>query len=459
MATRPAATILLLTRHMIARADFARDQSLQRLWSQGRPDVQDWPALVEIALALGPKPGGRTYVLCSDLWTQTLALPNIAKMGMPADELAAALNFEAEALSGQSAFESSVAAHALPAGNSYWIVQPRTADLAHADQMIHHAGSRLAGLGHPGGLPFCLNTAEKPASWARIEFWPDAVLLLRGDALGKTLVQVVNADPQTGRWKAAWEAWRQEAGGVQWQEALIGPGVVATAPNLANTTTLDREAALTSWLSSWAKQLDGKTVAVPMLRPPKKPMSAGVRYAISVGLAVAVLLCCGSVHYALDSAVKRDGAELKRFQDQGKKLADLQKQVEDHKTKQKELEKEKDHLEKTMKVLAMHRQRLARFMTTLKELYPEHLYVEKIEVESGEPRLRGHCMQPELADQFANKIAAALLEQGWEVQTSDKAALKRAANGAPWSFDIQLKSAKEMTIDTQHRVEAKKGKR
>jgi hypothetical protein len=457
MATRPAMTILLLTRHMIARADFARDHTLRKLWSQPRPDVQEWPTLVEIALALGPKPGAKTYVLCSDLWTQTLSLPNIAKMGMAADELAGALNFEAESLSGQSAFESSVAVQALPAGNGYWIVQPRTADFEQADHIVHHAGSRLAGLGHPGGLPICLSGTDKPSTWSRIEFWPDAVLLLRGEAQGQTSVQVLNADPQTGRWKAEWDAWRQLAGGTQAQEALIGPGVIVTAPNLANSITLDSEARLSSWLTQWAKQLGEKAPGLPLLRPAKKPLSAGMRRTIAVGLAVLVLSCCAAFHYWLDESVGHSSAQLKHIQDQGKQLADLQKKVEEQKSKQKDIQRDKDNLEKSMRVLATHRQRLARFMATLFELYPQELYVEKIEVEAGEPRLRGHCLQPELADQFANKIASALLEHGWEVQSSNKVALKKAENGAPWSFDIQFKSAKEMTLDT--RVDTKKGKK
>jgi hypothetical protein len=82
--------------------------------------------------------------------------------------------------------------------------------------------------------------------------------------------------------------------------------------------------------------------------------------------------------------------------------------------------------------------------------------VEKIDIEAGEPRLRGHCLQPELADQFASQLAQALAGDGWEVQSPKKKALEVAVNGAPWSFDIQLKSAKEMTLET--RVESKKAK-
>lgn len=463
MPRRPATTVLLITRHLIARADFAPNQSLQELWTQPRPDVNEWPTLVEVALDLGPQPGRNTYVLCSDLWTQTLSLTNISTKKMADDEMAAALNFEAETLSGQSAFESSVALQALPAGNEYWIVQPRTADFAQAEQIVQQAGSRLAGLAHPGGLPGPLTPRPSPAvgrgesgaPWVRIEFWPDAVLLLRGDAAGKIDVQVVNADPQTGRWKTEWEAWRQDAGSGHQTEALIGPGAIVSAPDLANPITLEKDAELSAWLTVWAKQLAGKTVAAPLLRPTKKPMSTGRRWAIAVGLLALVTLSCGSLHYSLEKNLQVVRTEKQRVDSEIKKLADVQKQADDLKAKQSDIKAHIDGMETSMKVLATHRLRLSRFLTKMSELYPEHLYVEKIEIEGGEPRLRGQCLQPELADQFARQLAHALKEQGWELSPSSKAALIKADNGAPWSFDIQLVSAKEMKLE--NRAEAKKG--
>jgi hypothetical protein len=456
MASRPATTVLLITRNVIARADFARDHALVKLWSQARPDVQEWPMLVEIALGLGPRAGGKVFILSSDLWTQTLTLPNVSTANMSQEELASALNFEAESLSGQSAFESTVAVQTLPASHGYWIVQPRTADFEQADKIIGEAGSRLAGLGHPGGLPFHLSGSDKTASWSRIEFWPDAVLLLRGDSQGQTLVQVLNADPQTGRWKAEWDAWRQQDGGTHLTEALAGPGVIGTVPNVAKAMSLESDSELAAWLTAWVKCLDGKTASVPLLRPAKKPMATALRCVIAAALAALVLVGCWSVYNWLDNSTRAAAAEWKQIDDKNKQLASVQKQVDESKGKQKDLQAQTAGLESSLKVLGTHRHRLARFLTKLRELHPEHLYVEKIDLEAGEPHLFGHCLQPELADQFANQLAQALADQGWEVQSPKKKALKTAVNGAPWSFEIQLKSAKEMTVDT--RVEIKKGK-
>src|SRR5271154_6470118 len=110
MATRPATTILLITRNELVRADFSRGPkiALLNLWQQPRPDLPDFASLAEAALIQGPKPGKRVWIFSTDLWTQTLELPANKATGVSASELANALNFEAEALSGHSAFESVV---------------------------------------------------------------------------------------------------------------------------------------------------------------------------------------------------------------------------------------------------------------------------------------------------------------------------------------------------------------
>ncbi len=456
MATRAATTILLLTRRVIVRADFSWSNALLGIWSQARPNVQDWPMLVEIALGLGAKAGNKVFILSSDFWTQTLTLPNVSTTAMSPGELAAALNFEAESLSGQSAFESMVAVQVLPSDQGYWIVQARTTDFEQASEIVARAGARLGGIGHPGGLPHALNSAGNSSQqWARMELWPDAVIMLRGDSSGSAAVQVLNSDPQLGRWKAEWSAWCQGLASTE-QETLAGPAMSSPTPTLSQFFALDEEKKLASWLSAWAEFLNGKAVGVPLFRPVRKPLSVGVYWTIAIGLAFLMIVACGALHYWLDGTVQATNSELKHLQDHTKDMTEVKKQVDELKSKQMDLQTQIEKLEKSLRVLGTHRQRLAKLLTTLREIHPPDLYVEKIEVEAGEPRLRGHCLQPELADQFANRLAQALLDQGWEVQSPKKEALKLAANGGPWSFDIHFKSAKDMTLDT--RVETKKGK-
>ncbi len=456
MATRPTTTIVLLTRQMMVRADFTSANVLAGIWNQPRPDVQDWATLVEIALNLGPKPGKKVVILSSDFWTQTLMLPNIASTSMAPDELASALNFEAESFSGQSAFESTIGVHALPPGQGYWIVQARTADFEQASEIVARAGSRLAGLGHPGGVPVALGDDAKSAQrWARMEFWPDAVMLVRRETGGAFPVQVLNSDPQLGRWKPEWAAWSQDLTATE-LETLAGPAMAPPSVSAVRSITLNDEASLTRWLSAWAECLNSKSAGIPLIRPARKPMSVGLSVGIGLLLGVLVLVGCGALHFWLAGVLRSSQDELKHHQEHTKEIADIKKQMDDIRAKQVDLQTQIKNLETSLKVMGTHRHRLGKLLTALREIHPEDLYIEKIDADAGDPRLRGHCLRPELADQFANRLANALMDQGWEVQTPKKEALKVAANGGPWSFDIQFKSAKEMTLDT--RIDPKKGK-
>ena len=54
------------------------------------------------------------------------------------------------------------------------------------------AGSRLAGICHPGGVPLPVTVRSKANSgWLRAELWPDAVLSVEGQAKGPVSVRVI----------------------------------------------------------------------------------------------------------------------------------------------------------------------------------------------------------------------------------------------------------------------------
>src|SRR5262249_3952952 len=153
--------------------------------------------------------------------------------------------------SGHTAIECVVGVQSLPASESYWIVQVRLADLQQIDDAIHGAGARLAGLTHPGGLPVSLEPQQ--LRWARLEFWPDAAVLLRGDSESTTRVMVSNADPSMGRWRADWEQWRHGQGASEYAQALAAPGMAPDPSGVKSTLLLDDDGALRPWLAAWAR--------------------------------------------------------------------------------------------------------------------------------------------------------------------------------------------------------------
>ncbi len=177
-------TIVLITRERIVCADVKLGPApqIKALWQRLKPDTDDPATLVETAIRLGKKKPGKVVVLSSDLWTQTLKMPVDATRGLSDQELSRALGFEAEPLSGITAFDSQVGFAAMPSDGQhreFWIVQTPTSQLQQIDDAVHQAGGQLLGLGHPAGIPHPLTDHPTGGSWQRVELWPNAIVCVR----------------------------------------------------------------------------------------------------------------------------------------------------------------------------------------------------------------------------------------------------------------------------------------
>lgn len=443
MPARPFTTILLLTREQIVRADFTRGKrpELIESYSQPRGDVHDMATAVEIGAALGPKLGRNVWVLDADVWTQTIALggPRNVAAGMKEADLAAALNFEAESLSGMSAFESAAGYRPLAEGQGYWVIQARTAELEQAAELLRRRGSRLAGLLHPGGAPSALGEASGGQAWQRVELWPDAVIALSGDSAGAVSVRVLHADPTAGRWQGEWETWRQAQGAAQ-SHAVLAPTGTPTLPAGANHFRLDDEAALNVWLTAWAAELANGAVAVPVLRPQTPPMSVNTRWAMALGLGAAALALCFLHNWIMQSSIDRLKGDLGEAQSRIAKMDDAKKQVKAQEEKGVDLRKEQDRLTRIVQSAQQQRRRLADLLVKLSLRQSDELMVEELKLDpQGEPIVKGKCLRPELADQFASHLAQTLVGYAWEVQGARKTAKQLLADGGPWEFEIAFK--------------------
>jgi hypothetical protein len=443
MPPRAATTILLITQHSLIRADLsaAPKTALIGMWDQPRPDLHDLTSLTEAAIFMGPKIGKRVWVLATDLWTQTLELPVAKAAGLAGPQLASALNFEAESLSGHNAFDSVVAHVALAPREGqqpFWIVQGNAVDIAQIDQVVRKEGGRLAGVTHPGGLARALTADSGPqAGWQRVELWPDAVVMLHGAPGQITGVQVINSDPQMGRWRASLHDSVPASG----RELLTAPGMAASAgAGVGTPFFLDDQAQLTSWLIAQAEHLSTKDPRAPILRPQPVPLTPAQRRRLAFVIAVAVgLLCYG--HYSwMDANVKALNAERDRVLAPGKVLPDLQKQTKDLETKRDELKHEVNILVQATERVAHQRERVGRLLQFLAEHKAEDLLVQRIDGDAGDPRVVGACLKPELADEFARTLAEKLRPFGFEVQSPHKQAADLANAGAPWEFQITLRS-------------------
>lgn len=100
---KPAHTTLIITEaHRVVRADICAPGSKEpaRIFSQPRMGGSTLGETVRAGLALAPGCGKNVWVAASEIWSQILTLPAAALAGLKDAELAAALAFEAEPLSG-----------------------------------------------------------------------------------------------------------------------------------------------------------------------------------------------------------------------------------------------------------------------------------------------------------------------------------------------------------------------
>jgi hypothetical protein len=462
MPKSAAITILLITRDRLVRGDLARG-AVAGVWAQPRPDLPDLPSLAEAALRLGPRPARKVYVLTTDLWTQTLELPMHRSAGASAAELNKALNFEAEAISGQSAFESVVSHVPLPASaegmQSYWLIQARGADIDLMDDIVRKAGSKLLGVGHPGGL------ARPPAAgaWQRVELWPDAVVAVRGRAKGPPDVQVFNSDPQMGRWRAEVADWERKEEPADRKELLVAAGVEVPAKTEGqHLTRLDDKADLAAWLAALGDQLTQKRPPLPLLVAAPVPMSVTQRRRIAaLGALGALALCCTHYFLYMDRGIQSANAERAKLQAPAARLPDLEKQLKDVEGKEGKLKEEIGKFDRCAAKLAAQRNRLSRLLSSLARHRAEDLLVQRIDNDAGEPKIQGLCLQPELADQFAAWLTRELRPEpgrpdGWEVQPPRKVARNLVADGGPWHFEILCKvPAEPAAVQTASKAPAR----
>jgi hypothetical protein len=443
MISRPANTILLVTRDEIARADVRG--GVLTVSRSARPVIDDFPSLVEAAIRLGGRRPGRVWVLSTEFWNQTLSLSPEATAGVKADQLGRALGFEAESFSGLSAMEATVAYVPLPGSKDerpFWLIQVPHSLVEQVEYVVGQAGGRLVGLCHPAGLPRPLRAGA--GVWQRVELWPGEILCVRGMPGREPVVHVRNTDPRPGRWEADVASWLADGPADAATEILCSSGDLAQAEaTFKNRILMDDEDSLRGFLGAWAESLAGGVPAVPAVCPPKRPMSAGTRrmVALVVGLVIAIL-CLGH-HMALEHQNKTLAAETKRLKEPADRLAQLTQRADDLKKRQSELkakcEKLEGDLEACRRMTLVQRQRLASLLTVLAEQGRDQFVIQKIEATEDEIVLHGVSLDHRLADSLAGILEQTVSPLGWQVQLADKRSKELLMVGGPWEFDVRIR--------------------
>ena len=447
---RSSLTILLITRDLLVRADFKTGAEVRPVgvWQEPRPAVEDLPSLVEAALRLGPKRAGRVWVLSTEVWTQTMDLPAETVAGLGDEELNRSLGFEAEPLSGIGAFDARTTHVELPGeagARRFWIAQVLTAHLEQIEYLAEQAGGRLAGVAHPGGLPEPISQAgARTGAWHRVELWPDAIVCLSGQTGHPVAVRVINSDPKAGRWRTELEGHRprQPSGAVR--EILCGTGSVAASELDANhVTTVDDQVGVEQWLRAWAERLSGRVPGVPLIRAPKRPLSAARRRGLAVVLGLVALAICIGQSMFIQSQRKDLQARIEALAEPKKQFDALVKQAGELEEQRTGLDQEvltlRGDLERCDQVLRAQQRRFARLLAALAEQGDDGILVQRIDCSGDEVAIRGICLRPELANRLASGIDESVAPLGWQAEPSTKEAQLLLGDGGPWKFEIQLR--------------------
>jgi hypothetical protein len=442
-------TVLLITRDLLVRADFrlrARQPRMTGFWQQRRPAVEDFPALVEAALRLGPKRVARVWVLSSEIWTQILELPSETVSGMASEEMDRALAFEAEPLSGIGAFDSRVSHVELSAaggGRRFWLCQVLNGHLEQVQYLIEQSGGRLAGMGHPGGLPRPIDGPAAAENWRRIEFWPDAVLWLQAESSRPLDVQVLNADPRSDRWRTEWNSRLDARAERAHAETLRGtawaPGAAADGDRIVD---LHDALQLEAWLAAWAAHLSQERVEIPLVVPRRRPLGAGkLRAAAAVVTLLAAAICVG--HYAyMQHRLNRLEEETTALEEPAQQLATAKKEADALQQQVSELEGEiarrRENLDYFQHVMGSQRQRFSRLLSVLAGHGEDGVLIQGVEGDGQEVIVRGICLRPELADRLAMAVDQGVASLGWQVDPPEKEAQTLRSDGGPWKFHLRL---------------------
>lgn len=391
-----AMTILLMTADRVVRGDFGggAKPALRGLWQESAV-AEDVVSAAETALFLGGRAGKRVFVLSTDVWSQIVSLPAKSVASLGDDELAQALAFEVEPISGIAAMDSAVGCRALGgsgAERSYWVNQTSLHELRQLEDAIRRAGGKLAGAAHPTGID---RAAQSDA------------------ALAESLATEL-----------------RETGGA----ASDGPWASQT----------DDET-LSAWLTSCAAVLAQKSSRVPLIKPASRPMTNRQRGLMTAALAALVIVACYA-HYAwLDAQQQAAQTQLDARAKGTKSAAATKKQVTAAQKEVTELAARVATLERAAvqreATRAAHRARWSRLLALLSAHAPADLVVQRIEGDGFNVTISGVSLRPELSNTLASALGRELAALGWRVQPAKKQAMSLSADGGPWSFELRLVDA------------------
>jgi len=427
-------TLLLITPGFIARGDFdAQGRLIAVAQAVPQANVTDVASLALAALALLKTPPRRVWALTTAAVTAVIESAPGRLQGLDESELASALAYEAEALTGLPAMSSQTAARRLPSlhagSESWWVTQMSQRMRSEIESEVTQRGARLEGVAHPGGL-----LPQQDAGREGFELWQDLLFMRRSQ--GFDILPVDEAAPLESlmaRFPAApgqpprWVLTTRQATALDGVECL----------------SLHDESILRDWLLACHETLTSPTPAVPVLLSPVPPMSGTKRAWLSVAAAVLVLSLCAGHWWLTERQLHSAQAEIKTLTTLARQRDELQAAAAEANKVRAELEAARQHQAQALRGFGA-------MLSAVAELRPSGLLVRALKEPSGagsgggthaastEAVISGLCVQQSLAAEFSNVLAAQLAPHGWSVRPARTTA--RLAGTTPmWDFEIPLR--------------------
>jgi len=453
-------TLIVVTRDRLIRADFASPRAAEpkTLIVRERPHIDDPVALVETAIGFDRAKPGRVFVLSSDLWTHTLSLNSANTHGLTPEDLQQMLGFEAEPLSGASAFEVTSASLAIgeSAGQKhFWLTQVPLSMRDQVDEAVRKIGGRLGGIAHPGGVPLTFEETAHFGMPGRVEFWPGAAV--RVVYADKVITKAhVDDGAVAANWLGATADWKQKSGATH-MAAVVPEGSPAaygaddgvdsrSGESGTPFLSLEDDATLRRWLAAWHQTLRAKSAAVPLVVPPARRMNQRQRNMVSAVAALVLFGACYAHHQWVGTNIKTVAVEKAKLEEPGTELAAVKTQIATVEKNLKKLEEEKTKLaadvRSTESAFDSHRRRLAELMRRLSDDSSHDWVLQEITATGREIKLIGTTMHPEHISTLTSEITHDFGKLGWGVEPAKQEARNVADNGGPWKFEIQLRDLK-----------------
>ena len=444
MKKRPHLTIVLVTAARLARADFmGLSAGLSQLWKSERKPGTTASEAVRSALALGGTPSSQVWVLCEDLFCQSVTLPEAQTARLSPKELADALGFEVEPFSNLSPGSSAIGCRAVTAGNGtrlHWVVECSQGEWATIREVVAKAGGRLAGMSHPGGLPVPVGDLDPARAWHRVEQWAHGLVLVR--ALGGSTHGVSVQSLSTVHLADS------SVSALEPSETLSETGAIPRTHATGRRLALSAEGDLRSWLEAWGRCLGNPSDELALIVP--EPSATWLNRYVTVGAVAEAVVVAVCLAYGLVASCHRDRLrervdelrqEVAQIEQAERANADVRREIADLKQAARDRKEAAD-------LLARQRRAIPFLLRSLASVRPSDVVIQELRDEGdGGMRINGIGMTPGAIDELGSRLSEALREVDWMVQPVEKVAQGILDNAGPWRFGLRVAPAAAWATD------------